>query len=125
MKKILLFVIIGVTQICHGQTQRPTSINGISGVINDYTEVTGFDICKNELTVADATKYNPGDTVLIIQIKGAVIDSTNTPSFGNIITYNNSGNYEMNIVKQKNGNALSLLNVLQRQYDIPMARYNW
>jgi hypothetical protein len=93
-----------------------------SMIINDYTEVLGFDICKNELKVADATKYNPGDTVLIIQMKGAVIDSTNTSAFGNISNYNNAGNYEMNIVKQKNGNTLSLLNVLQRQYDIPAGK---
>ena len=91
----------------------------IGTIINDYTEVVGFDKCKNELKVADATKYNPGDTVLIIQMKGAVIDSSNTSTFGNISNYNNAGNYEMNIVKQKNGNSLSLLNILNRQYDIP------
>ena len=90
-----------------------------STIINDYTEVLSYDICKNELKVADATKYNSGDTVLIIQMKGAVIDSSNSAIFGDIANYHNSGNYEMNIVKQKNGNSLSLLNVLQRQYDIP------
>lgn len=88
-------------------------------IINDYTEVLGYDICKNELKVADATKYNQGDTVMIMQMKGAIIDSSNTSTFGNITNYNNCGNYEMNIVKQKNGNLLSLLNVLKRQYDIP------
>ena len=90
-----------------------------STIINDYTEVLGYDPCKNELKVAEATEYNPGDTVMIIQMKGAVIDSTDAASFGNITNYNNSGNYEMNIVKAKNGNSLSLLNVLQRQYEIP------
>ena len=94
----------------------------VENIINDYTEVLDFDVCKNELIVADATKYNPGDTVLIIQMKGAVIDSSNAATFGNISNYKNSGNYEMNIVKQKNGNALSLLNVLQRQYDIPAGK---
>jgi gliding motility-associated-like protein len=91
-------------------------------IINDYTEVLGFDVCRNELKVADATKYNIGDTVLIIQMKGAIIDSTNAAAFGNISNYNNSGNYEMNIIKQKNGNTLSLLDVLQRQYDIPAGK---
>ncbi|MEO8860549.1 MAG: gliding motility-associated C-terminal domain-containing protein [Ginsengibacter sp.] len=88
-------------------------------IINNYTEVLAFDICKNELKVSDATKYNAGDTVMIMQMKGAVIDSNNAATFGDIINYHNSGNYEMNIVKAKNGNSLSLLNVLQRQYDIP------
>lgn len=93
--------------------------NSISNIINDYTEVLGLDACKNELTVADAHKYNIGDTVLLIQMKGAVIDSTNTPNFGTVTDYKNAGNYEFNIIKQKNGNNLSLLNVLERKYDIP------
>ncbi|MEO8111869.1 MAG: LamG-like jellyroll fold domain-containing protein, partial [Ginsengibacter sp.] len=88
-------------------------------IINDYTEVLDFDICKNELTVADASKYNPGDTVLLIQMKGAVIDSSNTASFGTVTNYKNAGNYEFNMIKQKAGNILTLLNGLVKQYDIP------
>jgi gliding motility-associated-like protein len=87
-------------------------------IINEYTEVLNLDVCKNELVVADASKFNIGDTVLIIQMKGAVIDSSNTANFGTVTDYRNSGNYEFNIIKQKNGNTLSLLNVLERQYDI-------
>ena len=91
----------------------------VSNIINEYTEVLNFDVCKNELIVADASKYNIGDTVLIIQMKGAVIDSSNTSTFGTITNYKNAGNYEFNIIKEKNGNRLSLLNVLERKYDIP------
>ncbi|HXS55142.1 MAG TPA: LamG-like jellyroll fold domain-containing protein, partial [Hanamia sp.] len=88
-------------------------------IINDYIEVTDYKICDNELIVKDATKYSPGDTVLIIQMKGADIDLSNGANFGNINDYKNAGNYEMNIIKKKNGNALSLVNNLERQYDIP------
>ncbi len=87
-------------------------------VINDYTPVINFNICKNQLTVADATKYNIGDTVLLIQMKGAVIDSSNTASFGTITNYKNAGNYEFNYVKQKIGNVIDLKNTVTRQYDI-------
>ena len=45
---------------------------GISGVINDYTPVLGLDLCTNKLTVEDGTRFNTGDTVLLIQMKGAV-----------------------------------------------------
>lgn len=110
-KAFILTIIICVRQIGIGQN--------IGNIINDYTEVTGFNSCNNELTVTNASKYNIGDTVLIIQMKGAVIDSTNTSNFGTVTDYKNSGNYEFNIIKQKNGNTLSLLNVLERQYDIP------
>jgi gliding motility-associated-like protein len=91
----------------------------ISGIINDYTAVLGLDICKNILTVGDASKYNPGDTVLLIQMKGAVIDSTNTATFGNITNYKNAGNYEFNYVKSKTGNNIELKNVLTKGYDLP------
>ena len=91
----------------------------VSNVINEYTEVIDFDVCKNELTVSDASKYNAGDTVLIIQMKGAEIDLSNTQIFGTVTDYKNSGNYEFNIIKEKSGNKIVLLNILERQYDIP------
>ncbi len=94
----------------------------ISNIINDYTPVLAFDICKNILTVEDGTKYKAGDTVLLIQMKGAVIDSSNTAAFGTITNYKNAGNYEFNYVKNKTGNQIELLNNLTRQYDIPIGK---
>jgi len=94
----------------------------IGGIINDYTPVLGLDPCKNLLTVEDGTKFNTGDTVLLIQMKGAVIDSSNTNAFGTITNYNNSGNYEFNYVKSKAGNVIELKNKLNRQYDIPTGK---
>ncbi len=100
----------------------PLFSQSVTVIINDYTPVLGFDICKNELIVADATKYNPGDTVLIIQMKGAVIDSGNTSSFGTVSNYKNAGNYEFNYVKSKSGNVIQLKNNVTRQYDIPAGK---
>lgn len=96
--------------------------SNISSVINDYTPVLALDICNNKITVEDAAKYNAGDTVLLIQMKGAVIDSTNTAAFGTITDYKNAGNYEFNYVKSKAGNVIELKNVLTRQYDIPVGK---
>ncbi|MGG9964515.1 LamG-like jellyroll fold domain-containing protein [Ferruginibacter sp. SUN106] len=92
---------------------------GISGIVNQYTPALAFDPCKNLLTVGDATAFNQGDTVLLIQMKGAVIDSTNTAAFGTITDYKNSGNYEFNYVKSKTGNTIELKNVVTRNYDLP------
>ena len=91
-------------------------------IINEYTPVLNLDFCKNVITVSDASRYNPGDTVLLIQMKGAAIDSSNSPSFGTVTDYANSGNYEFNIIKQKNGNQIVLLNLLKRQYDFAKGR---
>jgi gliding motility-associated-like protein len=91
--------------------------NGISGIINNYTPVLSFQPCTNVLTVEDGSAFNTGDTVLLIQMKGAVIDSSNTPSFGSITNIKNAGNYEFNYVKSKTGNQIELLNNLTRPYD--------
>ncbi len=90
-----------------------------STIINDYTPVLALNPCNNSITVEDATEFNVGDTVLLIQMKGASIDVTNTSSFGNVLDYHNAGNYEYNYISQKSGNILSLKNRLTRQYDIP------
>lgn len=88
-------------------------------IINTYTPVIALDLCKNFLTVEDASTFNVGDTVLMIQMKGAEIDSSNTAAFGSITQLNNAGNYEFNYVKSKTGNQIELLNALTRQYDLP------
>jgi len=99
-----------------------STCGALSGVINDYTEVLAFETCTNKLTVANGNAYRVGDTVLLIQMKGAVIDSTNTTAFGTITDYKNAGNYEFNYVKSKTGNVIELKNRLTRQYDIPYGK---
>lgn len=94
----------------------------ISTVINTYTPVLAFDPCNNRLTVEDGSTFNAGDTVVLMQMKGAGIDSTNTAAFGNVTDYKNAGNYEFNFVKTKTGNVIELRNNLLRQYDIPVGR---
>lgn len=88
-------------------------------IINDYTPVRALDPCDNKITVDDATAFNVGDTVLLIQMKGAAIDSSNSNAFGTIKDYKNAGNYEFNYVKSKAGNIIELKNVLTRKYDLP------
>ena len=108
---------------CRDSISKPVTVTPCSSIIiNDYTPVLAFDPCDNNLTVEDGTAYNIGDTVLLIQMKGAVIDSTNTAAFGTITDYKNAGNYEFNYVKSKAGNIIELKNALTRQYDIPTGK---
>ncbi len=88
-------------------------------VINKYAAVLEKDLCNNILLVDDAIDFNAGDTVLMIQMKGAIIDTTNTASFGNVLDYRGAGNYELNIIKGKNGNNLTLTYPVRRRFDIP------
>ena len=91
-------------------------------IINKYAAVLSFDPCANELTVDTATDFNVGDTILMIQMKGATIDSSNTAAFGDVLNYNGAGNYEYNVISSKNGNALGLLYDIVRSYDIPQGK---
>lgn len=92
-------------------------------IVNDYTEVLGMDQnCKNEIIVSDASRFKIGDTVIIAQMKGAVVDSTNTAAFGSIRDYRNAGQYEYNFVTGKTGNRIELRNILLHNYDIPEGR---
>ncbi|PSK94125.1 gliding motility-associated C-terminal domain-containing protein [Taibaiella chishuiensis] len=90
-------------------------------IINKYAAVISVQSC-NSLFVDTASDFNIGDTVLMIQMKGAVIDSSNTASFGNVLNYHGAGNYEYNVVKAKSGNNLTLFYDIQREYNIPEGR---
>lgn len=88
-----------------------------SVIINHYAAVIGSEICENRLDLDDAKDFNIGDTVLIIQMKGAVIDSSNSAAFGTVKQYGNAGNYELNIIRSKSGNTVYLENVVTRDFD--------
>ncbi len=88
-------------------------------VINKYAAVLAYDPCKNNITVDLATDFGIGDTILLIQMKGATIDTTNTAAFGSVLNYNGAGNYELNTIESKVGNVLTLHYVMARNYDIP------
>ncbi len=90
-----------------------------SKTINDYAAVESYLPCNNTLVVDTSVKFKTGDTILVIQMKGAVIDSSNTASFGNVTALNNAGNYEYNIIKSKLGKSLKLKYKLLKNYDFP------
>jgi hypothetical protein len=74
-----------------------------SGVINVYSKVLDIDSCENTLFVQTAAGFAVGDRILIIQMQGASIDSTDSPSFGTITDYGFSGSYEIARIKSIKG----------------------
>src|SRR5204863_6996859 len=72
---------------CKDSITKSVVVNCTTVVVNSYTSIVSLNSCENKFTVEDASSFNPGDTVLIIQMKGAVIDSTNTTNFGTITDY--------------------------------------
>jgi hypothetical protein len=86
--KILFFTILFA---CFGINSLAQNTN-ISGIINSYATVS--NISGNTLTISSSAGISAGDLILIIQMKGASMDESNTASFGDIISYNDAGNYE-------------------------------
>lgn len=82
------------------------SVTSISGTINDYAAVIGID--EQSVTVDDASDFDVGDKILIIQMKGAQIDETDDEGYGDILSYENAGNYEFNTIASVSGNEITL-----------------
>jgi uncharacterized membrane protein YgcG len=79
----------------------------ISGVINHNTAVIEIHQpncsdcdpgCQDTISVSDASYFQPGDQALIIQMKGAVINVSNTATGGQITDIANAGNYEFFVI---------------------------
>ena len=104
------------------RTLNLTVISCTKGIINNYTPIYTINPCNNTLTTGDIADFNAGDTVMLIQMKGATIDSNNNQGFGYIYGYNNAGNFEFNIIKSKAGNVIELKNQLLNQYNPMMGR---
>jgi len=112
-QKSLIGLIISVIALfLQGNSQ------SVSGVINTYHKVTAINTLTNTLTVSSPAGLSPGQRILIIQMKGATINVTNSASFGNMVAINNAGNYELNTICSIVGNDVVLQNVLLRTYTV-------
>src|SRR5579863_3821493 len=77
----------------------PARAQNISGVINTYAHVIAIDTCRNAAIVPDTNGFAIGDRVLIIQMKGATIDTTNTANYGTVQSLNGAGLFEIATVQ--------------------------
>lgn len=101
--RILVLILFLIIQLSWGLFAQ---VN-ISGVINTTVSVTDViqpncldcDVgCKDTIEVDDASLFRAGDRALIIQMKGATINTSNTSSGGQITDIANAGNYEFFII---------------------------
>ncbi len=67
------------------------------GIINSYFEITSIDTCNN-LMYSNTKGLSKGERVVIMQMKGASVNTGNNASFGDITAMNSAGNYEFNVV---------------------------
>ncbi|KAF2517139.1 Ig-like domain-containing protein [Flavobacterium foetidum] len=102
------------------------SQTSISGIVNSYFSVTGINqpscdpcvaSCIHTITVSNATGLVAGDKALIIQMKGATIETTNTATAGRVTAINNTGNYEFFEIKSIVGNVVTPMFPLIKNYN--------
>lgn len=90
----------------------------IGGVVNNYARVLAIRASKNELTISDASAFEPGCTVIVIQHQGATIDTVPGPTYGRLRAYNNAGRFERNVVARVNGSVITLRNRMSQAYTV-------
>lgn len=113
------FLICSPSYLAQGLGNGQDGSPNISGVVNSYTFLLNdLNQCDYQLNVADASSFSPDDLILIIQMQGAIIDSSNTSTYGTILNYGNAGNYEFAKVQSISGNTISLQYSLLRAYTI-------
>ncbi len=88
----------------------------ISGVVNSYERVSM--ISGDTITMETTRNLTVSDEVLIIQMQGAIIDETNTSSFGDITAMKNAGNYEFTSVCNILNDSQIIVTAISRSYSI-------
>ena len=107
---LLIFTFFTVLNTGFGQTAN------INGVNNSYFKIIEVIPAKNCVRVSDATGLSQNDKVMLVQMKGASINTTNTSSFGDITSINNAGNYEINQVCRINEDSVFFTYTILNDY---------
>jgi len=89
----------------------------ISGIVNTYHQVVEIVPAKACIRVADITGLNVNSRVMLIQMKGATINTANTAAFGDTTSLNEAGNYEIGTVCYIIGDSVFLFHTLLNNYN--------
>ncbi|MES2730592.1 MAG: T9SS type A sorting domain-containing protein [Bacteroidota bacterium] len=82
----------------------------LSGIVNDYAQVKVLS--GNTLTLTNVytslASFDAGNKVIVMQMKGATTDVTDSPTFGAITALGNAGNYEFATILSRSDSTVSL-----------------
>lgn len=109
---LLLCIIIIIPLLAVAQTP-------ISGVVNSYYKVNEVIPAKACVRVNNPAGLSYNDMVMLVQMKGASINTTASSSaFGDTISLNNAGNYEIGRVCAVIGDSVFLVFAILNQYTV-------
>lgn len=110
----ILWLLLLLPSLSHSQT------TNISGTVNSYYSVLAVDAVRDGVKLNTVAGLAPLDKVLLIQMKGASINTTNgtTPGYGDTTSLNNAGNYEIHTVCAIRNDSAFFVNDVLNNYTI-------
>ncbi len=110
---LLTLIALRLAFFSYGQT------SNISGIVNTYHRVVEILPSKSCVRVADPTGLNVNTLVMLVQMKGATINTTaSSSSFGDTLALNGAGNYEIGTICYIIGDSIFLFHDLLNSYDV-------
>ncbi len=89
-----------------------------SVTVANITDLSGATSFTNSTNAFATAALSPGDLVMIIQMQGASIATTDDTNYGNITAYNNTGNYELKTVLSISTNTITFCTALAKSYTV-------
>ncbi len=117
MKLVRSFLLFPVL-VLHGYLAFAQT-SSISGVVNTYYQVINVVPAKACVIVPDAAGLSHNDKVMLVQMKGASINtSSSSSSFGDTTSLNNAGNYEIARVCHVIDDSVFMVFMFLNQYTV-------
>jgi PKD repeat protein len=112
MSKYLIALSFGVFTFIYSNAQ-----TSISGIINNYARVVAIDYCAQQLTLQDAGDFQIDDQILVIQMQGAEINTSDSNQFGSISNLNGAGLCEKATIADIQDDVVTLEFALANTYE--------
>lgn len=88
----------------------------ISGVVNTYHKVIEVIPAQACVRVSSTTGLALNQPVMLIQMKGASVSTSNSATFGDTTSLNNAGNYELGTICEISGDSVFLFHTILNSY---------
>ncbi|MFM7022505.1 MAG: beta strand repeat-containing protein, partial [Flavobacteriales bacterium] len=127
LREIVCLSVITLLSISNSFAQAgkdgPLTVAAAGTIVNAY-DALAADVAIGATTITATNIANlnspaalaQGDLIMIIQMQGATINTTNTAAYGDVTAYNNAGNYEFAYVCGVAGNVISIASGTSRAY---------
>lgn len=119
--KSLLFLFVNVVSIAYAQKGKDGALlipNGSTQIVNIYTTLTNdAAAATSTIIVGSVASFSVGDLIMIIQMQGAVMNtSLNDATWGAVTALNNCGNNELLEIASISGSTITFVTPLTKSY---------